>query len=205
MPVSRRSDGPSGDPPRVGPDRQGAPPAQLGQEGPFRLHRRPHRRIVDGVQGGPGGAVVHPALDGQSALTHLGEHDVGLEDLDDHALGGDQPRRSRAAWATTTAAIPSTPTLASRVARLPRSPVKVRSGRRLANCTLRRAEPVATIGAGGEGVETAPDQDVAGIGPLGEGRQHQVGHVQLGRGRQVLGRVHGGIGLGPGPPRPAPP
>ena len=114
-----------------------------------------------------------------------------------HPAGAAQSRRSRAALATTTAAIPAVPAAASRVARLPRSPAKLRSGRRLASCTRRRAEPVATVAPVGACRAGRPDQHVAGIGPLGEGGQDQPGRGQLGRGRQVLGRVDGDVGVAP--------
>ena len=112
--------------------------------------------------------------------------------------GGDQPSRSRAARAATTAVIPSPPTRDRRVARLPRRSAKVRSGRRLASWTRRRAEPVATVAPVARPSRQDPDQHVAGVAPLGEGRQDESGGGQLRRGGQVLGRVHRGVGVAPG-------
>ena len=50
-------------------------------------------------------------------------------------------------------------------------------------------------GPGGEPLESGAHQHVPRIPPLGEGRQHQSGSGQLVGGGQILGRVHGGIGV----------
>ena len=129
-------------------------------------------RSSTAARSGGRAVVVGPALDGQRPLADLGQHD----------RDGPAPRRpgpaSRAARGRPRPPprrrpMPSS-ARRSRVAMLPRSSTKVRSGRRLASWARRRAEPVAT-GAPGRQVGQAPtDQGVAGIGPLGHRRQRRA-------------------------------
>ena len=46
--------------------------------------------MVDGGQGGQGGLVVEPALDGEGALRDLGQHHDRVEGLG-HLIGTSQP------------------------------------------------------------------------------------------------------------------
>ena len=157
---------------------------------------RPGRRWRPGLRRDH--LIVRPALDGQRPLAHLGEHrprDRASRSAPRRAAT--MPAGRARPWPPPRRPRRRVPTAASRVARLPRRPVKVRSGRRLASWARRRADPVATSGAGGQGAERGPHQHVAGIGPLGEGGQHQSGYLELGGGGQVLGRVHGGVGIPP--------
>ena len=113
---------------------------------------------------------------------------VGLEHLGDPfgqpepLQGGQRPprwRRTRPAWA-------------SRVAMLPRSPAKVRSGRSQASWARRRTEPVADSGARRQGVEAASRPGRRGGRPAGGHRRQP--QARGGDRREVLGRVDGDVG-----------
>ena len=131
----------------MGPDRQCAPPAQLGQEGPLGA-RPPGARtvVVDGGQCRPGSpASSLPALHGQRALGHLGEHRPRVRA---------SRRRSRQAATSPAGRAPPWPPPPRQPRRFPPWPAgwpgspagRRRRGRAggWPSCARRRAEPVAT-------------------------------------------------------------
>ena len=167
----------------VGPDRQRAPTAQLGQEGPLGLHQRPDAGSSMAARASRVAASSARHSTASAPWPTWGTIASGSRTSTDSPPAGTSPTGRWPPWPPPRRPPRRTPTAASRVARLPRRPVKVRSGRRLASCARRRAEPVATVDAGGQCVEPAADQHVPGIGPLGERGQDQAGHGQRRRRR----------------------
>ena len=100
--------------------------------------------------------------------------------------GGAHRRRSSAARATTTAVTPSTPALASRVARLPRRSANVRSGRALASCTRRRADPVATVAPVGSPSRLDPTRTSRGSPRSGKAASTRSGATSSGEAGRSL-------------------
>ncbi len=182
----------------MGPDRERAPATQLGQEGALGLDHPAHRGVVDGAQGRPGGRVVGPALDGQGPLGHLGDHGLRIEGLDLHPLGrrpgesveggpGGHHRRD-----------PVRPDAGQAGGQVPPEVGEGQVGPEVGELDAPAGRARRHRRPGGEPVEARPDQHVAGIAPLGKGGQDEPGGGQLRRGGQVLGRVHGGVGVAPG-------
>ncbi len=185
-------------PPGVGPDRQRAPPAQLGQEGPLRGHQRVapgRRRRRASASRTAGSSTRHSTA--RAPWPTWGSTTSGSRTSTTMPSGADQPSRSMAALATTTAATSPTP-----AAGQPGGQVAPQAGEDEIGPEVGQLHPASGRAgghhrSGGQGVEPPTDQHVPCIGPLGHGRQHQVGHGQLGGGGQVLGRVDGGVGLAP--------
>ena len=212
-PASRSSTRPSAGSPSASPATAWAPtgsvhpPPSSARNARSASTTRRTAGVVDGRQRRQRGGVVGPALDRQGALGHLGHHRVPArasrsprpvrgDPLQPVECGhGPPPRPSP----------PSAPARARRVARLPRRSAKVRSGRRLASCTRRRAEPVATVAPVGRSSRRAPTSTSRGSPRSGNAASTRPGAGQLLGGGQVLGRVHGGVGVARGPPPPGPP
>ena len=99
------------------------------------------------------------------------------------------PRTSSAAMAMTMA--PPSGILSRRRAMLPRSSTKRRSGRTPASWARRRTEPVATTAPSSRSPRDRPISGVGGVAPDAERGEAQAGRRLA---REVLGRVHGGVG-----------
>ena len=171
----------------VGADREVAPTAELGQEGPLDVDRGTAGAVLDaGDQA--------PRCGGRRRGTPRRAHP--------DPPGAPSPRAARrwamwwASWSRSraTAAITMAPPVGHPLE--PGPDVAAELDER--EVGPERGELVAPPGrAGGHGrarrqlVERVADERVAGIAPLGHGRQHQTGRG--GRG-QVLGRVHGEVG-----------
>ena len=191
-PPDRRVDGSA-----WAPDRQRAPPAQLGQERPLGFDHPAHGGIVDGGQSGARWnrrrpdtrRPAHPGPPGAASSPGRGSRRQPPGRLPRQPVhggpGGHHRGDSRAA--------PPSP------AGWPGSP----AGRR-------RSGPVAgwpaAPGAGPirwppwprwPGRRGGAHQHVTGVAPLGEGGQHQPGNGQFIGGGQILGRVDGGVGIAP--------
>ena len=179
----------------VSADRQRAPTPELGQEGPLGRHQTTYSGIVDGGQRQPGDVVVLAALHGQRPLPHLRQHRPGVEHLElepgwwgpaqavecglGHHHCGHCARADNGQ---------------------PGGQIPAQSGEGEVGTEVGQLDPPPGRAGGhrgpdGQGVETATDQHVAGVGPLGERSQHQSGHAELSGGGKVLGRMDGGVGL----------
>ena len=92
---------------------------------------------------------------------------------------GVRPSRSRAALAMTMAA--KSAAFSSRVAMLPRSSAKFRSGRRWARWARRRTEPVAMIAPAGRSAQRAPTNTSRGSARSGMATSTRPGVAAAGR------------------------
>ena len=119
--------------------------------------------------------------------------------------GGRQPRRSRAARATTTAVDPVLADPGQTGGQVAPQVGEGEVGPEVGQLDPAPGRPGGHRRPGREVVDRPAHQHVAGVAPLGERRQHQPRDGQAVGGGQVLGRVHGGVGVARGPRRPGPP
>ena len=196
--------GPGAAPLGVGADRQGAPTAELGQEGTLGLDEAVPTGLVDGRQRRRQSASSWRHSTASAPWPTWGSISPGSSTSVSRPAGGVQPSRSMAALATTTAATSPVPAAAK-----PGGQVPAELGEGEVRTQVGQLGPApgragGHRGPGGQGGEAAAHQDVAGVGPVGHRGQHQAGDAALGRRRQVLGRVHGGVGLAVDDRGPAP-
>ena len=170
----------------VGPGRDVAVAAELGQEGPLGPQGPVAGLVVDGGQQGPGRLVVGPALDGQGPLARLGQDDRGVQDLGrlrraTQAVEGGHGHDDGTVVGGGAEAGVHVPPEADEG--------QVRAvGRQLGPAPGRAGGDPR---AGREVGQRPTHQRVPGVGPFGHGGDDQA--VGGGR-RQVLGRVDGQVG-----------
>ena len=174
----------------VGPDRQLAPAAEMGQERPLGVDPAPARRVLDGRARPPGWRRRRRGIRWPGRPDRPGAPSSDTSNTS--ARRSASPTHVAPATATTTASTSASAARAMRVGMLPRRPTKRRSGRRWASWVRRRVEPVAMVAPSRQRGQRHAGQRVARVGPLGHARQHEA--LGRPRRRQVLGRVHGHVG-----------